>query len=339
MLTLKDIAEEAGVSTVTVSNVINGKLSRVSKENATRIIKIIQKRQYVPNSSARTLAAKSSRIIAGVLVGGCGVNMLKDPYNAEFFGELVCAVQDRGYYLMIRYENSYDGLIQSLRSWNVDGAVFVGTPDGYIRKIRKDIQIPLIFTDSYAKGKWNCNVGIDDFKGGGLAAGHFLEKGHTRLGFVGYGFQKQERNVVTERLDGFLSVLGERGVSVRKERRFYVADGDPAADVQRIAARLKTEKCGITGLFVSADKLAIALVEALTEHGIRVPADVSVIGYDDLSATSSVSPKLTTIRQDIGKKAQIAMDLLFGQIGGKDVPPQNTVLDVVLVERDSVRQN
>ena len=339
MLTLKDIAEEAGVSTVTVSNVINGKMSRVSRENATRIIKIIQKRRYVPNSSARTLAAKSSRIIAGVLLGGRGANMLKDPYNAEFFGELVCAVQERGYYLMIRYENSYEGLLQSLRSWNVDGAVFVGTPDAYINKIRKDIQIPLIFTDSYAKGKGSCTVCIDDFKGGRLAAEHFLDKGHVHLGFVGYGLQKQEKNVVTERFNGFMSALKKRGVSVRKERRFYVADGDPSDDIQKIAARLKAEKNGITGVFVSADKLAIALMKALLEQGVRIPSDISVIGYDDLSSTSIISPELTTIRQDIGKKAQIATDLLFSQIEGRGVSTLNTVLDVALIERNSVRQN
>jgi len=338
MLTLKDIAEEAGVSTATVSNVINGNVARVSRENAARIKKIIKKKQYVPNSSARTLAAKSSRIIAGVIIGGRGVNMLKDSYNAEFFGELVCAVQERGYYLMIRYENSYEELLQSLRSWNIDGAVFVGTPDAYIKKIREDIQIPLIFTDSYTNQKKINNVSINDFKGGLLAAEHFLRKGHTQLGFAGYGFEKQEKNVVTERLAGFLSALGERGIKVQKKRLFFVADGNSMDDVQKITTRLKTEKGGITGLFVSADKLAITLMEALAEHGLRVPADISIIGYDDLAFASTMSPNLTTIRQDISKKAQIAIDMLFSQIEEKNISTLSTVLDVTLVERDSVRQ-
>jgi len=338
MLTLKDIAEEAGVSTATVSNVINGNVARVSRENAARIRKIIKKKQYVPNSSARTLAAKSSRIIAGIIIGGRGVNMLKDAYNAEFFGELVCAVQERGYYLMLRYENSYEELLQSLRSWNVDGAVFVGTPDAYIKKIREDIKIPLIFTDSYTKQKEINNVSINDFRGGVLAAEYFLGKGHTQLGFVGYGFEEQEKNVVTERLGGFLSVLEDRNITVRKEYLFFVADGNPVDDIRKIAARLTSKKSGITGLFVSADKLAVALMEVLAEHGVRVPADISIIGYDDLSVTSTMSPKLTTIRQDISKKAQMAIDMLFGQIEEKDGSPLNTVLDVALVERDSVRQ-
>ena len=336
MVTLRDIANEAGVSTATVSNVINGNVSKVSRENAVRIQRIIHKRQYIPNSSARTLAAKSSHIIAGILFGGQGVNMLKDPYNAEFFGELVCAIQDRGYYMMIRYVNSYEELIQSLRSWNVDGAVFVGTLDAYVGKIWEDIQVPLIFTDSYTNQKNISNVSINDFKGGALAAEYFLSKGHTTLGFTGYSIREHEKSVVSERLDGFLSTLRSCGIKLAREQLFYVPDGDPGKNIKKIAARLAFGKSGITGIFASADKLAIALIEALAENGMRVPADISIIGFDDLSFTSNITPRLTTIRQDISKKARIAIDLLFRQVEGKDAAPLNTVLDVSLIERDSV---
>jgi LacI family transcriptional regulator len=111
MVTLKDIAHEAGVSTATVSHVLNGNTARVSVKTITRVRKIIENRQYVPNSSARALAAKSSHIIAGILVGRPGRNLLRNPYNAEFFGEVVSAVQERGYYLMIRYVDSYEEVV------------------------------------------------------------------------------------------------------------------------------------------------------------------------------------------------------------------------------------
>jgi LacI family transcriptional regulator len=338
MVTLKDIANEAGVSTATVSHVVNGNMARVSMENAIRIRKIIQKRQYVPNSSARTLAAKSSHIIAGILIGGQGVNMLKDPYNAEFLGEMVNAVQEREYYLMIRYVSSYEEVIQSLRSWNVDGAVFIGTSDAYIRKIQAQIRIPLIFTDSYTNLKKISNVGINDFQGGILAAELLLDKGHEKLGFAGYAMQEQGKNVVTERFDGFLSALKKRNIKLNHEQIFYVSGGNPDEDIQKIAERLASGKGKITGLFASADKLAFALMEALSERGIRIPDDISIIGYDDLSIASKISPALTTVRQDISKKARIAIDLLFHQIEGKDMTPMNTMLDVSLVERNSVRQ-
>ncbi|MDR0878076.1 MAG: LacI family transcriptional regulator [Treponema sp.] len=338
MVTLKDIADEAGVSTATVSHVVNGNTSKVSRENALRIRKIIQKRQYVPNSSARTLAAKSSHIIAGILIGGAGDNLLKDPYNAEFFGEMVWAVQDHGYYLMIRYVNSYEEVVRSLRSWNIDGAVFVGTSDRDIRKIQQGIQIPLIFTDSYTDLKKISNVGINDFQGGVLAAEHFLQKGHTKLGFVGYSTGEQGKNVVAERFNGFQSALARHAIELDTKRCFYVTDGDPREDIQRVADVLAAGKDTVSGVFVSADKLAVALLEALAERSIGVPEDISIIGYDDLPITSNAIPTLTTIRQDISQKARIAIDLLFRQIEEKDKSPENITLDVTLVERDSVLQ-
>jgi len=337
MITLKDIADEAGVSIATVSNVVNGNMSRVSPENAERIRRIIKKRRYVPNSSARTLAAKSSQIIAGILLGGRGENMLSDPYSAEFFGELVRAVQDRGYYLMIRYVNNYEEVIQSLRSWNVDGAVFIGTSDAYIKKIHEEIQIPLIFTDCYTTQQRINNVGINDFQGGVLAAEYFLKNGHRKPGFVGYTIREQGKSVVSERLNGFLSVFRSHGIELGKERIFYVPDGGSEEIILEIAARLTAAKGRITGIFTSADRLAFVLTEALEKQGMRVPEDISIIGFDDLSITSHFMPKLTTIRQNISRKVQIAADLLFRQIEGDTTPPLNTLLDVDLVERGSVK--
>ena len=336
MVTLRDIADEAGVSIATVSNVINGNLSKVSQENAERIRIIIEKRHYVPNSSARTLAVKSSHIIAGFLMGAQGDNMLKDPYCAEFFGELVVAVQDRGYYFMVRYVTSYDEVIKSLRSWNVDGAVFIGTSEAYSRKIQEEIQIPLIFTDSYTTQQNINNVGIDDFKGGVLAAEYLLKMGHKKPGFVGHTYSFLERNVVSERLNGFLSVFSSHNIELTGEQIFYIPEFEPEKSLQSIAARLNAEKGSITGIFVSADKLAFALIKTLVNNGIRIPEDVSVIGFDDLSITSNFLPKLTTIRQNISRKVQIAADLLFQQIEGDNTPPSNTILDVELVERGSV---
>jgi len=336
MITLKDIADEAGVSIATVSNVVNGNMSRVSPENAERIRRIIKKRRYVPNSSARTLAAKSSQIIAGILLGGRGDNMLSDPYSAEFFGELVRAVQDRGYYLMIRYVNNYEEVIQSLRSWNVDGAVFIGTSDAYIKKIHEEIEIPLIFTDCYTTQQKINNVGINDFQGGVLAAEYFLKNGHRKPGFVGYTIREQGKSVVSERLNGFLSVFRSHGIELGKERIFYVP-GDSEEIILEIATRLAAAKGRITGVFTSADRLAFVLTKALAEQGMGVPEDISIIGFDDLSITAQFMPKLTTIRQNISRKVQIATDLLFRQIEGDTTPPLNTLLDVELVERGSVK--
>jgi len=337
MVTIKDIAFEAGVSIATVSNVINGVKSKVSEEKASKIYKIIKKRQYVPNSFARTLVAKSSNIIAGILLRDTSLNIFKDQYNAEFFGELLCAVQDYGYYMMFRYVNSCEEVIQNLRSWNVDGAVFLGTSDTYSKKIKDEIKIPLIFTDSYTMHPEITSVNIDDYGGGKLAAEYFLEKGHTKLGFVGYVIAEQEKSVVSERLNGFISVLKERNLKPGKDQLFYVPSINEDEQIQKIASRLASGKTGITALFISADKLAISLIEALSQHGVKVPEDISIIGFDDLPIAAINKPKLTTIRQNISEKARIATELLFCQINNKDMSLEMPVLNVTLVERDSVR--
>jgi LacI family transcriptional regulator len=336
MVTLKDIAREAGVSTATVSHVINRVASRVSDKTVAHICQIIEKRQYVPNSPARILAAKSSRIIAGILVGAPGRNILEDPYNAAFFGEVVCAVQERGYYLMIRYVDSYEEVVQNLRSWHVDGAVFIGTMDADVKKLQEAVHMPLIFTDSYSNLAKINNVGINDFQGGRLAAECFLRQGHEHLGFAGFFFQDGIRGVISRRLAGFRSVLEEQRIPLPAKRIFRFDSVDPDYLVHAAHA-VASGETGITGLFVSSDLLAAALMDVLKSLGMRIPRDISLIGFDDLPLARYCQPKLTTVWQDIPQKARIAADLLFRQIEKKNADRENITLEPELIERDSVR--
>jgi LacI family transcriptional regulator len=336
MVTLKDIAQEAGVSTATVSHVINRVPSRVSDKTIARICKIIEKRQYVPNSPARILAAKSSRIIAGILVGNPGRNILEDPYNAAFFGEVVCAVQERGYYLMIRYIDSYDEVVKNLRSWNVDGAVFIGTMDADVKKLQEAVRMPLIFTDSYSNLEKINNVGVNDFQGGRLAAEYFLRQGHKWLGFAGFFFYDDVKGVISQRMEGFRSVLEQHRLALPREWVFRIDSAD-SRNLPAIANTLASRETGITGIFVSSDLLAVALMDALRSRNVRVPQDISLIGFDDLPLAHYCQPKLTTIWQDIPQKARIAANLLFRQIEKKNEGMENITLEPELVERDSVR--
>jgi LacI family transcriptional regulator len=336
MITLKDIAQEAGVSTATVSHVVNRVSSRVSDKTEIRIRKIIEKRQYVPNTPARILAAKSSRIIAGILVAPPGRNILEDPYNAAFFGEVVRAVQERNYYLMIRYEDSYEEVVQNLRSWNVDGAIFIGTMDADVKKLQEAVRMPLIFTDSYSNLARINNVGINDFQGGRLAAEYFLRQGHERLGFASFFFRDGTQSVISRRLDGFRSALEEHRITLPSTRIFRLDPADPDS-LSRAGKMLSAQKSDITGLFVSSDLLAAALMDNLKSQGVRIPGDISLIGFDDLPVSRHCDPKLTTIWQNIPQKARIAAELLFRQIEKNNAGRENITLEPELVERDSVR--
>ena len=147
---------------------------------------VVKKRGYVPNASARALVSRNSRLIAACLLAVKGANPLEDPYNAQFLGALVNETRARGYDLMLRFVESFDEATRGIRSWNADGAVFNGLPDRHIRALEEQHPVPIVFTDCYTSARQvNC-VGIDDTKGGRLAAAYLLSHGHRRFAFCGF---------------------------------------------------------------------------------------------------------------------------------------------------------
>ena len=153
VVTLKDIAKRAGVSSMTVSRVMNGNTKEVSDKTSEKIRKIAHEMGYVPNSSARALASRSSRLIAALLQEyDEDYNPLEDSYTSCFLGELARQIKKEGYDLMIHYVKDYSEITYSLKSWNVAGAVFIGMFDESIRKLQEDNHIPLIFTGQLQYG-------------------------------------------------------------------------------------------------------------------------------------------------------------------------------------------
>lgn len=325
MVTLKDIAKEAGVSIMTVSRVVNKQYSKVSDANIKQIEAIIKAHGYIPNSSARSLSSKTSKII-GVLIQG-EENALQYPYNSTMVGNICYYVQSHGYSPMLFYVNDYKEITKRLRTWNVDGAIFLGMFDESMKSIQKDNRIPLIFTDSYSSLRQVTNIGIDDFKGGELAANYLINKGHTELGFLGTSIDTS--SVVRQRLHGYQHAIKEAGLELKAEN--IIIDN---LDSDKL---LNSYKKGVTSFFATADILALDLMKKLKNLGLKVPDDISVIGFDNLYFSDYTNPALTSIGQDIEKKAQLAVEVLFKHIAATDSPSENIILDVTLVERESVR--
>ena len=333
MVRLKDIAQEAGVSMMTVSRVMNGNKKEVSPKTAERILEIAARMGYVPNSSARSLASRSSRLIAAVLTDyGDARNPLCDSYNSCFFGEIAQLVQSEGYDLMIHYVKDYKDISYSLKTWNVAGAVFLGMFDDTIREIQENNSIPLIFTDSYSSVRRIINVGIDDYEGGRLAAGHFLENGHTNLAFIGP--KALGNGLIMHRLQGFCSCLRDAGVSLPQEH-ILPSGGE---ELTPLLEKLTSGPNPVTGIFTTSDTCALDLYYSASCLGLRVPEDLSIIGFDDLPHSSRSLPPLTTVRQDIFRKAEVACELLMKHIREPESPAENIVLDVSLVVRGSVKK-
>lgn len=327
MITLKDIAKEAGVSIMTVSRVVNGHHSKVSEANVQKIQEIIKKRGYVPNSTARSLSSKNSRIIS-VIVRGNG-RQLTNPYNAAMVGEIANHIQEHDYFIMMHFIDKYDDITQQLRAWNSQGSIFIGTFDEDIQKIQQDNRIPLIFTDSYSHVRQITNVGIDDYKGGSLAAIHFIENGHKSFAFIGSSLKS---SVVQHRLNGFRETLKLYGFTLKPENIL-----EASVPFEYLAKAVCNFKERVTAIFIPADLIAISFINELRKLGYNVPDDYSVIGFDNLPLCGTITPRLTTISQDIGKKALFATDLLFKHFNDPDAPAENIVLDVQLREHDSVK--
>lgn len=331
MVTLKDIADRAGVSSMTVSRVINGKTKSVSAETAERIRQIADEMGYVPNSSARSLASHSSRLVAVMLQEYDEDFDPSDRYTGIFLGEFALQLKKEGYDLMMHYVKDYSEITYSLKSWNVAGAVFIGMFDESIQKLQEDNRIPLIFTDSYSSVRSITNVGIDDYRGGEMAAKYFLDNGHRNVAF--YGPEALDNGVVMHRLQGFVTTLRNAGGSVLPENFLDLGVKDLGAELKRMCSGSDP----VTGIFTTADNCAYHIYSAAYHAGIMVPDDLSVIGFDDLDVSALLTPPLTTIRQDIKKKAEIACGLLMKNIREPETPAENIVLNVELMERGSVK--
>lgn len=327
MITLKDIAKEAGVSVMTVSRVINGNKSKVSKATAKKIMNIIKKNNYVPNSYARNLSSKISNMISIIIRGNA--TYFNDAYISTLFGNIIENIQCKNYHTMINFITDYQDITKHLRSWSSSGAIFLGTFDRDILKIQEDNHIPLVFIDSYNSKRQFTNVGIDDYKGGVLAAKYFIEHGHRNFAFVGTSIDLS--GVVKHRLKGFKDTITNYGMTLPSTNIFSIDKNENIVD------DITNSKKGITAIFATSDRIAIRLIDKMKCKGFHIPKDYSIIGFDNIPMSYYITPKLTTISQDISYKARLASNILFKHMNDHNLPPENVILDVKLIERDSVR--
>jgi LacI family transcriptional regulator len=331
-VTLRDIAGEAGVSLMTVSNVINGNHAKVSQATIARVQQIVDRRGYVPSASARTLATRSSRLIGLLVPSGDDDSLVLSPHNVAVFGIIERQLRDSGYHLLFRGVSSPAEVDAALRSWNLDGAVLLGFLDEDVEHFEPPAGTPVLALDSYSPNPRTTGVRSDDFEGGRLAAAHLIEHGHRRIVFAGPAFS--EVGVVRQRFDGFLQAHRDAGLAWNESDQ-SVADTSYERGIE-LGQALVAEHPGVTAVFATADILAIGLMEGLRQAGVGVPDEVSVVGFDNLDLGRYVTPKLTTVAQDVVAKASAAVRLLLMQIEDAGTSAKPVVLGVELVARESV---
>jgi LacI family transcriptional regulator len=335
MVTLKDIAAEAGVSITTVSNVVHKRANRVSPEMVEKIWEIIEREHYVPSMTARTLANADSSII-GIITHMTPQNIgstMSDPFLGTFVDGIERRTRENGYFLMIRSVEDARALESISRSWRLSGLILTGMFQDEFYACMKKMCIPFVLIDSYIDQPDAYSIGLEDEKGGYLATRHLLENGHRVIAFASPTIR--EGGVVEQRLFGYRRALAEYGVpfdpALVFTQEISVEDG-------RRLGHLLSEKKEITGVFASADILAAGIMTGLRERGVCVPRDKSLVGFDDNYLCQLTNPTLTTIHQDAEQKGMLAADMILSLLRGEPIEQRSVILPVSLVKRESVRR-
>lgn len=334
MVTIKDIAAATGVSATTVSNVINGKTGRVSPQTLNKINKAIKQLGYIPNMSARSLVSRSSKVIGFVnhIVTDKGSNFMEDPFLAKFIGILEDVLRENGYYLMLRTVETPEQFDSFLKTWDLDGLFLAGIfKDDFFNAITSN-KIPIVLVDSYVHQKNICNVGLEDFGGSNMATKYLISKGHNKIAFASPHIQ--DGGVLMERFLGYKSALTENSIPFDESLVF-----ECGMDLQgtRNIADFLFDRPDVTAIVTTADHLAGNIMANLRKRSIRIPEDVSIIGFDDLNICTIMNPPLTTIHQDMDLKGRLAVKFMLELLNGETPNPCEVSLSTNLIERESVR--
>lgn len=336
MVTLKQIAAEAGVSVMTVSNVIHNNLTKVSPSTVQKVRAIIDKYHYVPNMAARSLITNASHIVALLLPlwHGTAGSLLFDPYVGYLTGMLETLLRERGYYVMLCSFSTEEQVFTVQRNWRVDGSILVlPHKDEITRALIRSSASPLVVLDRKYDDLPSLSVTLDDRKGGYLSTKHLLGRGHRRIGFASPSMEHS--SVLHDRYAGYVDALAEAGLAPNPAWRFEGYNGQDGGErVGRAIAGLAEKPSAVVA---TEDPIACGIVKGCQAMGMRVPEELSIVGFDDSTISRLIVPELTTVRQDIAMKARHTVDMLMDAIRGGD-PAQDrcVVMDVELVERASV---
>lgn len=324
-----DIAEELGLSTATVSNVIHGKTKKISDETVKRVQELLEEKQYIPSMAGILLAQNSSKII-GVVINDhekYESHVLEDMFVASSLNALSMELEKAGYFMMVKVTKEWNEIARFASMWNMEGLVVLGFCEQDYKKLRESMHIPFVVYDGYFVNPGRiCNIVIDNYDGGYQMGKYFKHLGHEKVLCIA----DNKICMDLERFQGFQAAMGESTVDfwqipMRKAERdrFYK---EKLEDITNYSA-----------IFAVSDYYAIDLIQFLQEQGMKIPKDISVAGFDDCSLCEKIYPTLTTIRQDgaeRAKKTVIMLQRLKEGIGEGEI----ITLPVALIERQSVRK-
>jgi DNA-binding LacI/PurR family transcriptional regulator len=328
--TIADIARLAGVSKSTVSRALSDS-PLIGDETKERIRAIAREHNFQINASARRLSMKESRTIAFVTHAYHKEFSVADLFGLEILGGISSGLYANGYDMLVVHvdPNSSEWAHQYLDTGRVDGFILMTSTrkQNHIRLL-VEMGAPFIVWGVPQLNQNCCSVTGDNFNGGKLATGHLIRSGRQRIAFLGGPAKELE---VQQRFGGYETTLREAGRSIDPALTAY-GDFSNTSGAQAMQ-KLLEQAPDLDAVFVNSDLMAIAAMDVIRETGRRVPEDVAVVGYDDLSIAEHSNPPLTTVRQNIPLAGKMLAQNLIDYL--KTGVVTNMSIPVALVARKS----
>ena len=334
--TIKEVAFAAGVSTQTVSRVINNRPD-VSPETRKRVQTIIDQLSYQPSALARSLISQRSYTL-GVVTAGL---RLLGP--SRTLSGITQAAEGAGYSLLLKELSNFDvnnivPIIQTLISHHVDGIIWavpeVGENRNWVNQLSLDIEIPIVYLTMKSKEQISV-VSINNYLGGQMAVSHLLEQGYHHVGHLTGPLDWWEAR---ERKAAWNDVLKDAKLEVKDEH--WVEGNWSSASGALAIEKLLTQYPEIDAVFVANDQMALSVMQFACRNGLQIPDDLGVVGFDDIPESEYFWPPLTTIRQDQYNVGEVAVEEIIKIIETnwneqKQVQPKSIMLTPALVVRQS----
>ncbi len=332
MTTIRDVASKAEVSIATVSRVVNGNRP-VHPDIRDRVLKAIQELDYRPNYLARGLRQRNT----------CVIGLIIPDNSNPFYAELARAIEDAGFaagYSVILCnsdlsEEKQQAYVDVLLSHKVDGVILIDMKLAALESLERILaeNIPVVLANIDRLVPAVDQILVDYHQGGYLAGQYLVRLNHRRIGCITLF---QPFSYKSPRIIGFRQALAEAGIELTTED-FAIGNGRYESGYKAMQELLQ-RRPDLTAVFVFNDLMALGAMNALHAQGIRVPEDISIIGYVNIFYASTFEPALTTIAQPIAAIGQECIARLLERIHQPEKPPTHITLPVELIERSSCRR-
>jgi len=323
---ISDIAEELGLSTATVSNVLHGKTKKISEKTVQKVQTLLEERQYIP-SMAGILLAQNAAPIIGVVINDHEKyegHTLEDVFIASSINYLSTEIEKRGLFMMVKKTKNPEEIIKYASMWNMEGIVIIGFCNQDYMYLRNHMRIPFVVYDGYCTDIERIyNITIDNYDGGRKVGQLFKKKGYQHALYIA----DNDICVDRDRYEGFREGIGTAEVD------FMLIPMQKELRVQFYKEHLEEIK-KYRAIFAASDYYAVDMMHFLQEQGVYVPEEIAVAGFDDIPLCEQVIPTLTSVKQDLALRAEIALEKLQA-LKEKIETETEIMLPVNLIERES----